>query len=253
MSLQALSWTKKGSLCTTYALGSPGLTARLRFAGQLAEPSGGLIIPVVVAIPHQDQNLSNARARQEEIDETLHALGLEGDSRIRVDRSLSEGIRQAALENNASMVLLSWQGPRAITTIFVESMADEVNRLVDCPVAVAALSESSIDQVMLAISKQDLIPSRLERIQAAASIANALMARKPLIVGPADSSLLAKSGVSLSEKAEHKPGDTSTLRWIDQNIQSNSLIVTVAGGWALNRFVTEFYQRDCSIVSVTVN
>jgi hypothetical protein len=37
---------------------------------------------VVVAIPHEDQALSDARARRGENDETLHALGLAGDSLI---------------------------------------------------------------------------------------------------------------------------------------------------------------------------
>jgi Kef-type K+ transport system membrane component KefB len=65
---------------------SSGLSGRLHFAGQIAEASGGLVVPVVVAIPHQDEDLSDAKARLREIDETLYALGLEGDSRIRVDR-----------------------------------------------------------------------------------------------------------------------------------------------------------------------
>jgi hypothetical protein len=229
---------------------SSGLSARLDLAGQIAEASGGLVMPVVVAIPHQDQDLSDARARREEIDETLHALGLEGDSRIRVDRSLADGIGQAALENDASLVLLGWQGPRPITTYFVESGADEVSRLVECPVAVAALSETPLEQVALAISKSDLNASRLESLNAAVRIATSVAAHHPLVVGPVDSSQLAEAGISLPEKTEYRPGEMGTLLWLEKTLKNNSLIVSTSRGWASDRIATQANQAGCSVVAV---
>jgi nucleotide-binding universal stress UspA family protein len=229
---------------------SSGLSGRLHLAGQIAEVSGGLVVPVVVAIPHQDQELSDARARRDEIDETLHALGLEGDSRIRVDRSVSDGIRQAALENDASLVLLGWQGPRPITTYFVESVADEVSRLVECPVAVAAISETPVEQVVLAISKNDLNASRLERLNAAVSIATSAAAHHPLVVGPADPAELVEAGINLPERTEYKPGDMSAIPWVEQTAQNNSLIVSLSRGWAFDRIVTQTEPAGCSVVAV---
>lgn len=232
---------------------SRGLPGRLRFAGQIAEPSGGVIIPVVVAISHQDQNLSDARARQEEIDEALHSLGLEGDSRIRLDRSLTEGIQQAALENDASLVLLGWQGSRPITTFFVESVADEVSRLAECPVAVASIAEAPTEQVVLAISKNDLNTSRRDDLLAAVSVATAATAHQPLIVGPVDPALLAAAEITLPEKTEFKPGNTGIIPWIEETLQGNSLIVAISRGWVFERIAAEFRQHDCSVVAVIRN
>jgi Kef-type K+ transport system membrane component KefB len=229
---------------------SSGLSGRFHFAGQIAEANGGLVVPVVVAIPHQDQDLSDAKARRAEIDETLHALGLEGDSRIRVDRSVSDGIKQAALENDASLVLLGWQGPRPITTYFVESVADEVSRLVDCPVAVAAISETAAEQVYLAISKNDLNASRLETLKAAVSVATAAAAHHPLIVGPADPAELVAAGIDLPERTNYEPGDMGVIPWVEQTAQKNSLIVSLARGWAFDRIVTQTKQTGCSVVAV---
>jgi nucleotide-binding universal stress UspA family protein len=229
---------------------SSGLSPRLHLAGQIAEGSGGLVVPVVVAIPRQDQDLSDAKARRKEIDDTLHALGLEGDSRIRVDRSISEGIRQAALENDASLILLGWQGPRPITTYFVESVADEVSRLVTCPVAVAALSETPMEQVVLAISKSDLDASRLESLKAAVSIATSLAAHHPLIVGPVKSARLAAAGINLPEKTEYSPGDTGAVRWVANTLEENSLVVSTYRGWAFDRIATQTMQAGCSVVAV---
>jgi hypothetical protein len=227
------------------------LSGRFHFAGQIAEANGGLVVPVVVAIPHQDQDLSDAKARRAEIDETLHALGLEGDSRIRVDRSVSDGIKQAALENDASLVLLGWQGPRPITTYFVESVADEVSRLVDCPVAVAAISETAAEQVFLAISKNDLNASRLETLKAAVSIATAAAAHHPLVVGPADPAHLVEAGINLPEKTEHEPGDMGVIPWVEQTAQENSLIVSLSRGWTFDRIATQTRKAGCSVVAVS--
>jgi Kef-type K+ transport system membrane component KefB len=229
---------------------SSGLSGRLGLAGQIAEASGGLVVPVVVAIPHQDQDLSDARARRQEIDETLHALGLEGDSRIRVDRSLSDGITQAALENDASLVLFGWQGPRPITTYFVESVADEVSRLVECPVAVAAISETAAEQVLLAISKNDLNASRLERLKAAVRIATSAAAHHPLVVGPASPAELVEAGINLPERTEYKPGDMGVIPWVEQTAQKNSLIVSLSRGWSFDRIATQTKQAGCSVVAV---
>jgi Kef-type K+ transport system membrane component KefB/nucleotide-binding universal stress UspA family protein len=230
---------------------SSSLPGRLRLAGQIAEANGGLVVPVAVAVPHQDQDLSDARARREEIDETLHALGLAGDSRIRVDRSVSDGIRQAALENDASLVLLGWQGPRPITTYFVESVADEVCRLVTCPVAVAAVSEPPSERVVLAISKSDLDASRLESLKAAVRFATSAAAHHPLIVGPVKSAQLAEAGIDLPEKTEYKPGDMGALLWIAETLKEKSLVVSTYRGWAFDRIATQTKQAGCSVVAVS--
>jgi Kef-type K+ transport system membrane component KefB len=229
---------------------SSGLPGRLRLAGNIAESSKGIVLPVVVAISHKDQTLSDAKERRDEIDDTLHALGLEGESRIRVDRTLVDGIRHAALENNASLVLLGWKGPRPITTYFVESVADEVSRLVECPVAVAAISETPVEQVALAISKNDLNASRLENLKAAVSIATAAATHHPLIVGPVDSAQLAEAGLNLPEKTEYKPGETGVIQWVEKTLDKNSLIVSTSRGWAFDRIANQTNQFGGSVVAV---
>ena len=228
------------------------LSARLRLAGQIAETNGGLVLPVIVAVPHQDQNLFAARTRKGEIDDTLHSLGLEGDSRIRVDRTLSEGISRATLENNASLVLLGWQGSRPITALFSETIANEISQLVDCPVAVASMSASPVEQVILAISKDDLNPSRFNRLQAAISIATSVAAGKPLIVGPdLDPAQLAEVGISLPEKTEFKSSNLGIIPWIEQTSEKSSLVVSLSRGWAFDRIAAEINRLGCSVVTVT--
>jgi len=226
------------------------LSGRLLLAGQIAEANGGLVLPVVVTIPHQDQNLSEARTRKEEIDDVLHSLGLASDSRIRVDRTLSEGIKQAALENDASLILLGWERLHPVTSFFTKSVANEVSRLVECPVAVAVVSESPIEQVILAISEADLAASRLNNLQSAVSIAISAAARKPLIVGPVTPAQLEEAGIFLPEKTEYKPSDMDMLPWVEQISNGNSLVVSLSRTWAIDRIAAEMIRSGCSLVAV---
>jgi Kef-type K+ transport system membrane component KefB len=232
---------------------SSGLTARLRLAGRVAESAGGIIHPVVVAVHHTDQDLPEARARLEEIDDSLHALGLEGDSRIRVDRTLAEGISRAALENNVSLVIMSWRGPQPFTRIFAESITDEVSRLVDCPVAVTALSESPIEQVLLAISAYDLHPSRIDDLRAAVSIATSTAPHQSLVVGPIPPDQLAEVGIKLPEKTEFIPGEMNIIEWVRQTSDKNSLIVTTSRGRAFDRTAIGISELSRSIVSISAS
>jgi Kef-type K+ transport system membrane component KefB len=227
------------------------LAPRLRFAGQIAEASGGLLIPVVVTLPEED--LSDARQKLTAIDETLHSLGLEGDSRVRVDRSLAEGISQAAIENNASLVLLQWPGPRPFSQRLVESLADEINRMVDCPVAVVAAFDSPAERIVLAISERDLEPSRIDDLHTAISIASAAVPGKPLIVGPVTPELLEEAGIMLAEQVEFKPGQVDKFEWAEQTSSEGDLVVLVSDDRAFGRNSVEIQDLGRSVVAVAAS
>jgi Kef-type K+ transport system membrane component KefB len=230
---------------------SKQLTSRLRFAGQVAEVNGGLLIPVVITLPQED--LSEARRKLDAIDDKLHSLGLEGDSRVRIDRNLAEGISQAAIENNASLVLLQWPGPRPITRFLVESLADEVTRMVDCPVVVVAISDSPAERVVLAISERDLQSSRIDDLHTAVNIAASAAPGKPLIVGPANPHLLAEAGILFPEQAEFKPGQGDKAEWAERTSTEGDLVVLVSHGRSFGRNSVEIQKLGRSVVAVAAS
>jgi Kef-type K+ transport system membrane component KefB len=227
------------------------LAPRLQFAGQIADASGGLLIPLVVTLPEED--LSEARDKLAAIDDTLHSLGLEGDSRVRVDRNLAEGIGQAAVESNASFVLLQWPGPRPFSQILVESLADEITRSVDCPVAVVSTSDSPAKRVILAVSERDLHPSRIADLQTAVSIAGAAAPGKPLVVGPVTSEQLTRAGIVLPERVEYKPGKMETVEWAEQTSARGDLVVLVSQGRSFGRNSEEIQELGRSVVAVAAS
>jgi hypothetical protein len=226
------------------------LAARLRFAGQIAHSSAGLLVPLVVALPEDGQDLSEARELLAGIDDELHALGFEGDGRLRIDRSLAEGISGAAIESNASLVLLRWPGPQPFTQYFAETLSSEVSKLVECPVATAAVLESPPDRVFLAVSKRDLTPSRVDALRAAVDLASAAASNHQLVVGPAAPELLIKAGMTLPEWVEHKAGESELFAWVEQNSNEHDLIVAVFRRRFGSRIITGLHDFDRSVVTV---
>jgi hypothetical protein len=82
-------------------------------------------------------------------------------------------------------------------------------------------------------------------------MAAAVAAHQPLIVGPLEPALLAESGIVLPEKAEYKAGDTNIIKWVEQNVEKESLVISLARGQAFERTAAKLYQLGCSVVFVT--
>ena len=83
--------------------------ALIRFAGELARPDDGLVIPFAVTEPGSKPQ---ARALVDDAVARASALGLDSDGLVRVDESFVEGTIHLIEEHEASLVVLSWKGPR---------------------------------------------------------------------------------------------------------------------------------------------
>lgn len=229
------------------------LTPRLRVAGLIAEANGGMVLPVVVAVGGAENDLAEARSRVETIDNSLHGLGLDGDTRIRFDRAVAEGISRAALENDASLVVLGWPGTNRVSSSLVESVADEVSRLVECPVAVAAMVDEPFDRVLLGITRKDLKASRVEDLQTAVSIAVAVSSQSELVFGPVDRDQLIEAGIELPKNAEHHAGEESALTWMEGLSKAHDLLVAVSRGRAFGSPASHVHDLGLSVVAVAAS
>ena len=81
-------------------------------------------------------------------------------------------------------------------------------------------------------------------------MAASVAAHQPLIVGPLEPDLLAESGIVLPEKAVFKPGDTNIIKWVEQNVEKESLVISLARGQAFERTAAKLHQLSCSVVFV---
>lgn len=109
-------------------------SALMGFAGAIAKPDDGLVVPY--AVPSTGQK-ELARTVVDEAARLAAAYGLDSEGAIRVDDSFHEGSLSLAEETDATLVILSWQGPRFTTEYMFGNDIDAVGEA--CPVpAIAA-------------------------------------------------------------------------------------------------------------------
>lgn len=85
------------------------LETLMTLAGSIARPDDGLVIPYAVPGPGR-KNL--AKTLVDEATEAAAALGHDTDGVVRVDESFADGTLNLIEEDGASLILLSWAGPR---------------------------------------------------------------------------------------------------------------------------------------------
>ena len=91
--------------------GLDGLAAVLRLGQDLADPAGGIVQPLVPVTSPDRADILEGRAKQADVDRVLRELGGDAETGLRVGRSVSAGLHQAAIETDASLLLLGWPGP----------------------------------------------------------------------------------------------------------------------------------------------
>ena len=112
------------------------ISALVAFAGGLARPDGGLVIPFGVTgdTPHSDVRSAVDRATAE-----AAAAGLDGDGMVRVSDSFTNATVNLVTELDSSLVLLAWDGPKwAIDYVFGNDI-DSVGQASPVPTIAAHL------------------------------------------------------------------------------------------------------------------
>jgi len=108
------------------------LRSLMAFAGAVAGPDDGLVIPFAIPEPgHRDE----ARTVVDEAAAAAAEFGPDSDGAIRVDDSFVEGTLSLAEESDSSLVILSWSGPRFTTDYIVGNEIDAVGERSRIPTA----------------------------------------------------------------------------------------------------------------------
>lgn len=229
------------------------LSNRLRVAGYVAAANDGLILPVVVGLPESDGNLVESRAQVTAIDAELHSLGLEGDTRFRVDRSITEGIANAAVENDATLVILGWAGQQPLSGFFTESIASAVTGLVKCPVAVLAAADGKPERVLVVITDRDLRAESVDDTRVALKLGIALAPDRRLMVGPVEPGRLTVLGLVLPEWVRYAPAVEDVIAWTERRSDPGDVIIAVSSGRPSERTARAIAEGGRTVLTVTPN
>ncbi|MFW2383560.1 MAG: cation:proton antiporter [Acidimicrobiales bacterium] len=226
-------------------------TDAIWLAGQIAESDGGLVVPLAVAVTDQPDALTRTRARLDQFKASLRGLGLTGQPELRVAQSIAGGVDRFVLENDGSLVLLPWPGPRDLRTTLLGGGNDEIAAATDRPVAMAAMKGRSFERVLVVVTPDDLKPgssgdARMalalgERVAQAGSI--------ELVIGPASAESLTELGFPPNARsAGTDTGIKTQGAFLDQYGSVGDLVVLPAGPNPVS-LLDRLKDRDFSMVT----
>lgn len=236
--------------------GLDGLADVLRLGHDLAEPAGGIVQPLVPVTSPNRADILDGRAKQAEVDRVLRELGGDAETVLRVDRSVSTGLHQAAIETDASLLLLGWPGPGGLRARMVGATYGEIVAATSIPVAIAALHPGTDrGRVVLYSVARELVPGNLPTMALALELASTLSRNRDegLIIGPVAPSELAAAGLTTPPNAEHRGGAEDLEAWAADVTRPGDLVVVPIHDTSVGPAAIGVHRSGRSVLAVSQN
>jgi nucleotide-binding universal stress UspA family protein len=236
--------------------GLDGLEDLLRLGRDLSDPAGGVVQPLVPITSADPSDIRDGRARQAEVDRVLRRLGGDEETALRIDRSVSTGLHQAALETDASLLLLGWPGPDDLRARMVGATYGEIVAATSVPVAIAALQPGGErGRVILFSTSGELVPGNLPTMSLALELASALArdGDDGLVVGPVAPSDLADAGLTVPPTARHIAGPGDLEAWVAEVSRPGDLVVVPIHDTSVGPSAIRVHRSGRSVLAVSQN
>jgi len=236
--------------------GLDGLADVLRLGRDLSDPAGGIVQPLVPVTSSNRSDILDGRAKQAEVDRVLRKLGADAETLLRVDRSVSTGLHQAALESDASLLLLGWPGPDDLRARMVGSAYGEIIAATSVPVAIAALHPGAErGRVVLYSVARELVPGNLPTMALALELASALSRPRDegLIIGPAAPSEMELAGLTTPPATEHIVGPVDLEAWVAEATRPGDLLVVPIHEMSIGPAAMRVHRSGRSVLAVGQN
>jgi Kef-type K+ transport system membrane component KefB len=233
-----------------------GLPDVLRLGRDLADPAGGLVQPLVPLTSTQGADIIGSRTKRSEVDRVLRELGGDAETMLRVNRSVSTGLNQAAIEIDASLLLLGWPGPDDLRARMVGATYSEIVAATSVPVAIAALHpHADQGRVVLYSFARELAPGNLPTMALACELASTLSRHRDeaLIIGPVAPSALEAAGLTTPPTVEHLDGAEDLDEWAAAVTRPGDLLVVPIHGTSIGPAAIRVYRSGRSVLAVSQN
>jgi hypothetical protein len=248
---------RAGEVVLVPVLGEPEeLPEVLRLGRELADPAGGMVQPLVPVTEASRTAIPEARSKQAAVDRVLRELGEDAETLLRVDRSVSTGLHRAAMETDASLLLLGWPGPDDLRARMVGASYGEIVAATSIPVAIAALHPAAErGRVVLFSVAGELAPGHLPTMALALELATTLARHReePVLIGPVAIEELHAAGLSVPEHAEHRAGPDDLEAWVAAVTRPGDLVVVPIHDITIGTAVARVHRSGRSVVAVSQN
>jgi Kef-type K+ transport system membrane component KefB len=233
-----------------------GLPDVLRLGRDLAEPAGGFVQPVVPITSAQATNMQVGRTKRGDVDRLLRAVGGDAETMLRLNRSVSAGLHQAAVEIDASLLLLGWPGPDDLRARLMGGTYGEIIAATSVPVAIAALHPgAATERVLLYSPPGELAPGNLATMALALELASTLARGRDraLHVGPVSPTTLQAAGLTLPQRSDHRDGPEALDAWAAAVSQPGDLLVIPIHDTAIRPAAVRVHRSGRSVLAVNQN
>ena len=236
--------------------GLDGLADVLRLGRDLADPAGGIVQPLVPVTSSSPSDILDARAKQAAVDQVLRKLGGDAETVLRIDRSVSTGLHQAAIETDASLLLLGWPGPGDLRSRMVGATYGEIVAATSVPVAIAALHPGADEaRVVLYSVGRELAPGNVPTMALALELATTLSGGRDeaLIIGPVAPSELEAAGLTTPPAAGHTAGPRDLEAWVAEATRPGDLVVVPIHETSIGPAAIRVHESGRSVLAVSQN
>ncbi len=220
---------------------------------RLVDPVGGILQPIVV-VPSTDRDeIEWGRAEQIRADRVLRRVGQDVETQLRADRSVASGINRTAIEDDSSLLLLTWPGPTDLRSHVLGASYSEIISATSVPVLIAALHDEVVARRRVALVAHNVTPGGVPSLSMGAEIGRLLAGKdRPLVVGPATSEQLAAYGIGLPEDTEYRNG-SNIVGWVDAHTDPGDLVIMPFVGVANRPIAERIYYSGRSVLAVAQN
>ncbi len=140
-------------------IASDAIEPRGTLAALIARSDKGVVVPVAL-VPEPGEPAARAlgQERLEQIDAIVGRLGVETESRIRVCESVAAGALRSAMEHDATCVMVTWAGLAQARSALFGGASEGLLAETRAPTLVVSGGAEPPARVVLALSREDVLP-----------------------------------------------------------------------------------------------
>lgn len=229
------------------------LAIQFRFAGHLAEVSGGVLQPIVVITSTSADDLDGGRGLCRATDEVLRRLGGDVETVMRIDRSVAIGIHRASIEANSSMLYLPWPDVGGVRAWLLGGGYAEIVAASSIPTAIVGVQHEHHQRIVVVARRSDLLPGRAPTVVVAAHLAARLADRDiPMLIGPVGREEVEAAGVRLPHEMRDAGAGDDAASWLSEVTRPGDLVVAPIDA-RINAALISLFESGRSVVAVAHN
>jgi hypothetical protein len=200
------------------------LAALARLARGLAEREGGVVVPV--RLGRHAGDVESGRSLLDLAEAALSHVGMDTESRLRVDGNPVGAVAATALEEAGTVIVVDWQASARPQPALLGQRDDGLLGAAPVPVVLAALSDTPFERVVLALDRADLDPDGAPDVTLAVEIAARL--------GVGDCTrVIVAPGAEVAVAAELSPAERDVSQedrvgWVGHEARPGDLVVLPA-------------------------